>query len=78
MSESKLQSYLDRNVAVASAVGCEAAAQSAHQRLARMTRAPAWLLQALDDIEVRAATMRQHLVAYRDQITIATEEAPHD
>jgi len=78
MSETKLQSYLDRNVAVANVAGCESIARMARQRLYTTSRPPVWLLQALDDIEVRAATTRRHLVAYRDQITVTPEEAPHE
>jgi len=78
MSETKLQSYLDRNVAVANVAGCESIARMARQRLYTTSRPPVWLLQALDDIETRVAAVRPSLVAYRDQITITTEEAPHE
>jgi hypothetical protein len=69
MTTETVDEYLERNLAVCSSLGIEAAARVALERLHQMKRPPKWLIEKFEAIHEREAKVRPHLVEHRREVS---------
>ena len=62
------QEYLRRDMQVAKAIGANAAAETALQRLAEMKRPPLWIIQTFEAIKNRIIDLPPEVAKWRDEI----------
>lgn len=61
----KHEEYLRRNLMLAKAIGAQAAARVALERLGKMKRPPKWIVEAFAAVKVRMDPLPKELAAYR-------------
>lgn len=61
--------YTERNNLHLSSVGVAVVAKAIHARLKNQVRPPSWLLDALQDIEVRSELLSKKLAHHRDKVS---------
>lgn len=69
-ADAAMEEYLRRNLLHAAAVGAEANARAALQRLLETKRPRKWLVEALDGIATRANRVAKEMAAHRNEIEI--------
>jgi hypothetical protein len=66
----QMEEYLRRNLLHASAVGAEAGARTALERLVKLKYPPKWLIKHLEEILDRCKKVSPEMAAHRDEISV--------